>query len=210
MSSECIRAAPSLTRIPVPLWWPSLVAQLVKNLPVEQDTWVRSLGWEDLLEKGKATHSSILAWRIPWTVQSMGSQRVGHAWVTFTFDGHGALRGSSFLGAWDPVYWVLETQSWAESYTRHQHCWVWGHHPDTWLWQVMSFLWSLMASFYSPPQCWEFSRPACSFPSRTAEMPLILIEKCTRTKLSKEKKKNCWKNFCVASSLLWEKDSEKS
>ena len=43
------------------------------------------LGWEDPLEKGKATHSSILAWRIPWTVQSMGSERVGHNWATFTF-----------------------------------------------------------------------------------------------------------------------------
>ena len=46
----------------------SLVAQLVKNPPAIQETWVRSLGWEDPLEKGKATHSSILAWRIPWTV----------------------------------------------------------------------------------------------------------------------------------------------
>ena len=53
--------------------WVSLVAQLVKNLPAMRETWVRSLGWEDHLEK--ATHSSILAWRIPWTVQSMGSQR---------------------------------------------------------------------------------------------------------------------------------------
>ena len=58
----------------------SLVAQLVKNLPAMQDTWVQSLGWEDLLEKGMATHSSILAWRIPWSekpggLQSMGSQR---------------------------------------------------------------------------------------------------------------------------------------
>ena len=44
------------------------VAQLVKNLSAMWETWVRSLGWEDLLEKGKATHSSILAWRIPWTV----------------------------------------------------------------------------------------------------------------------------------------------
>ena len=52
----------------------SLVAQLVKNLPAMGETWVQSLGWEDPLEKGKATHSSILAWRIPWTVQSMGSQ----------------------------------------------------------------------------------------------------------------------------------------
>ena len=48
--------------------WASLVAQLVKNLPAVQETWVRSLGWEDPLEKGKATHSSILVWRIPWTV----------------------------------------------------------------------------------------------------------------------------------------------
>ena len=46
----------------------SLVAQLVKNPPVMQETWVRSLRWEDPLEKGKATHSSILAYRIPWTV----------------------------------------------------------------------------------------------------------------------------------------------
>ena len=56
----------------------SLVAQLEKNLPAMQETWVRSLGWEDPLEKGKATHSSILAWTIPGTMQSMGSQRVGH------------------------------------------------------------------------------------------------------------------------------------
>ena len=44
--------------------------------------WVRSLGWEDPLEKGKVTHSSILAWRIPWTILSLGSQRVGHDWAT--------------------------------------------------------------------------------------------------------------------------------
>ena len=44
---------------------PSLIAQLVKNLPALQETWVQSLGWEDPLEKGEATHSSILAWRIP-------------------------------------------------------------------------------------------------------------------------------------------------
>ena len=62
-----------------------LVAQLVKNLPAMWETWVRSLGWEDPLQKGKATHSSILAWRIPWTVLSMGSQRVGQDWATFTF-----------------------------------------------------------------------------------------------------------------------------
>ena len=53
---------------PLQYSWASLVAQLVKNLPAMRDTWVRSLGWEDSLEKGKATHSSILAWRITWTV----------------------------------------------------------------------------------------------------------------------------------------------
>ena len=56
----------------------SLAAQLVKNPPARQETWVRSLGWEDPLEKGTATHSSIPAWRIPQTVQSVGSQGVRH------------------------------------------------------------------------------------------------------------------------------------
>ena len=55
----------------------------VKNLPTMQETWVKSLGWEDLLEKGMATHSSILVWKIPWTeepggLQPMGLQRVGY------------------------------------------------------------------------------------------------------------------------------------
>ena len=53
---------------PLQYSWASLVGQLVKNPPVMRETWVRSLGWDDPLEKGKATHSSILAWRIPWTV----------------------------------------------------------------------------------------------------------------------------------------------
>ena len=61
----------------------SLVSQMVKNLPAMQETWIRSLGWEDALEKGMATHSSILTWRIPWTeeldgLQSLGSKRVRH------------------------------------------------------------------------------------------------------------------------------------
>ena len=53
---------------PVQYSWTSLVAQLVKNLLSMQETWVRSLDWKDPLEKGNAAHSSILAWRIPWTV----------------------------------------------------------------------------------------------------------------------------------------------
>ena len=68
------------------------MAQMVKNPPTMQETWVQYLGGEDPLEKGMATYSSILAWRIPWTgkpggLQSMGSQRVRHDWMTnvFTF-----------------------------------------------------------------------------------------------------------------------------
>ena len=67
----------------VSLWPSSLVAQMVKHLPLMQETQVQSLGWKDPLEKGTATHSNILAWRIPWTeeprgLQSMGLKRVGH------------------------------------------------------------------------------------------------------------------------------------
>ena len=62
-------------------------AQIVKNPPTMQETWVWSLGWKDPLEEDKATHSSILAWRISWTeepggLQSKGSQRIGHDWAT--------------------------------------------------------------------------------------------------------------------------------
>ena len=65
--------------------WASLVVQLVKNPPAIWETWVWSLGWEEPLEKQRAIHSSILAWRIPGSVSSMGSQRVRHSWVIFTF-----------------------------------------------------------------------------------------------------------------------------
>ena len=67
--------------------WASLVAQSVKNPLAMQDTWIQFLGWEDPLEDSMATHSIILAWRIPWTeepgrLQSMGLQRIGQDWVT--------------------------------------------------------------------------------------------------------------------------------
>ena len=68
----------------------SLGAQTVKHLPAMEETRVQSLGQEDPLEEGMATHASVLAWRIPWTeepggLQSIGSQRVKHDWVTNTF-----------------------------------------------------------------------------------------------------------------------------
>ena len=91
--SACNAGDPSLTPgsgrstgegigYPLQYAWTSLVAQLVKNLPAMWETWVQPLHWEDPLEKGKATHSSILVWRIPWTAESMRLQRAGHDWVT--------------------------------------------------------------------------------------------------------------------------------
>ena len=82
------------------LTWASLVAKLVKNPPAMQETWVWSLDWEDPLENGKATHFSILAWRIPWTVQAMESQRVGHDWATFAF--------SFLLFLWSNRHWQFD------------------------------------------------------------------------------------------------------
>ena len=67
----------------LPIFRASLVAHMVKNPPAMRESWVWPLGWEDPLEEGTATHSSILAWRIPWTIQSIGSQKVRHDWMTF-------------------------------------------------------------------------------------------------------------------------------
>ena len=79
----------------------SLVSQMAKCLPTTRETQLQSPGWEDLLEKEMATHSSILAWKIPWTeepvrLQSMGSQRIGHDWAT--------LLQYFFFIRW-PKYW---------------------------------------------------------------------------------------------------------
>ena len=71
----CVQMAYSLVRVHILYFIASLVAQLVKNLPTVQETWVLSLNWEDPLEMGKATHSSILAWRIPGTMYSPRSPK---------------------------------------------------------------------------------------------------------------------------------------
>ena len=72
-----------ILNVNLPLLPASWVAQMVKRLPAMWETWVQSLGWDEPLEKEMATHSSILAWKIPWTedpgrLQSTGSQRIGH------------------------------------------------------------------------------------------------------------------------------------
>ena len=77
MTPRSERSAGEGIGYPLQYSWVSFVAQLVKNPSAVWETWVRSLGWEDALEKGKSTNSGILAWRIPWTIQYMGSQRVG-------------------------------------------------------------------------------------------------------------------------------------
>ena len=82
---------------PLQCSWASLVAQLVKNLPAMRETWVQSLGWENPLEKGKATHSSILAWRIP-LVHGVAKCRTRLSNFHFTFP-------PSFLHIADPRYW---------------------------------------------------------------------------------------------------------
>ena len=81
-----------------------------KNLPALQETWIQSLGWEDPLEEAMATHSSILAWRIPWTeepggLQSMGSQRVRHSWATFFLRNY-HLSIFNTISAITAIYWM--------------------------------------------------------------------------------------------------------
>ena len=95
------------------------VAQMVKNPPAMWETWVPSLGWEDPLEKEMATHSSTLAWKIPWTeepcrLQSMGSQRVRHDWATslhFTSYHVGSQSLDQGSNPW-PLHWKLRANQW--------------------------------------------------------------------------------------------------
>ena len=115
---------------PLQYYWASLVAQnsLAKNLPAMWETWILSQGWEDPLDESIATHSSILAWRIPWTevpggLQFMGLQRVRHLWVTKHIIGHGYCwpkwcrvvdrsRISQKVGIWDETQRMKRTQLW--------------------------------------------------------------------------------------------------
>ena len=88
---------------PLQYSWASLVAKMINNLPAMQETWVWSLGWEDTLEKGMATHSNILAWRIPidrgaWRAAVLGLQWVRHNWVT-KHSTYSFFRGES----WKPM-----------------------------------------------------------------------------------------------------------
>ena len=115
-----------------------MVAQTVKNLPAMQETHVQSLGWKDPLGKRMATHSSILAWRIPWTKEpgglwSMGSPRVAHDWhfhftsPIFTCQGSSNPGGPRVLGIAHRHY------SWLHSF-QSQCSQPEPFHPGTWVW----------------------------------------------------------------------------
>ena len=124
-------------------FWGSLVAQMVKNPPAIPETQVQSLGWEDALEKGMATHSSILAWRIPWTeepgrLQSMRSHKVRHEWLTNTLlyiTGHSAHDGNQWggllsRGLISDLFLNRTTEATGGSVVKKtclpmQHIWVW-------------------------------------------------------------------------------------
>ena len=95
----------------------SLVAQMVMNLPAVQRSQVLSLGQEDPLEKGMATHSNILAWRIPWTeetggLQSTGPQRVRHNWETSLYNTLLSGRGSSTSFPFSSLHWYYGFYFW--------------------------------------------------------------------------------------------------
>ena len=109
----------------------SLMAQMVKNVPVMQETWVWSLGQEDPLEKGMVTHSSILTWRIPWTeepgkLQSIELKIVGHGWATNThIHTHTHTHTHTGLPMW---------LSGKESTCQRRRCRRYGF--DLWVWKI--------------------------------------------------------------------------
>ena len=110
--------------------WSSLVAQMVKNPPAMQETWIQSLGPEDPLEKGMATHSSVLAWRIPWTeephqLQSMDLQRVGHYWAA------------------EHTHSPLNTTRFRENVT--DHCKLYSAVESVWLTKLLRLPWIFLA-----------------------------------------------------------------
>ena len=92
---------------------------MIKNPPTMRETWIRFLDWEDPLEKGTATYSSILAWRIPmdrgaWQATAMGSQRVRHNWVTFTFTFSPLSEAQSPGVVWEIAYMHQSYPKWGE------------------------------------------------------------------------------------------------
>ena len=134
----------------------------VKSLPAMQETWVWSPGWEDPLEKGMAPHSSILAWRIPWTeepggLQSMGLQRVGHDWApnAFTF-----MCSSDWVGTfrWPSGWWSafqsrrFGVDPWWGNQDPHMPQGSWAHTPQLLIPRALESTWSTSREAHIPQQ----------------------------------------------------------
>ena len=118
----------------------SLVAQMVKRLPTMRETWVQSLGGEDPLEKEMATHSSTLAWKIPWEkpgrLQSMGSQRIGHNWATLL---HSIIStsGNDCCGLVAESWLTLFATPWTVAYQASLSLGI--PRQEYWSWVIISF-----------------------------------------------------------------------
>ena len=147
----------------VPLPWASLVAQRLKRLPGMRETQVQSLGWEDPLEKEMATHSSTLAWRIPWMegpgrLQSMGSQRVGQDWATLLSLSLSSTLSKPSLYIWKFSVYVLLKPSLKDF--QHNLAIMWNGWNYTVIWPFfgIAFLWAGMKTdlFQFWGHCWVF------------------------------------------------------
>ena len=132
--------------------WASLVAEMVNSLPTMQETWVRSLGREDPLEKGMALHSSILAWRIPWTERPGGLQSMGSQSLTWLGDYQHTPGGSSLwlTATWDTG---VTQSSWIRDGRGH----VWTHT----LWENQSLIRLYLCHlnfYYLPPKNFQLKQ----------------------------------------------------
>ena len=113
---------------PLQYSWASLMAQMVKNPPTMQETRVQSLGWEDTLEKGMVTHSSILAWRIPWTEEPGGLQFMGLQIVRHYLGTRQQLCAKCFVRGKETLKWCLYSSnlqfSWRQRMQIHKHLYI--------------------------------------------------------------------------------------
>ena len=142
---------------PLQYSWASLVVQIVKNPLAMQETWVWSLSGEDLLERGVSTHPSVLAWRTPWKMnpaglKSMGMQRVGHNWVTFT---HWLTQGMGESGLYK-LSWEESrpTSLLAQMAAEVAWCWCWSCLAISKLWQNTSLSWQLSSVVWFCESFW--------------------------------------------------------
>ena len=144
----------------------SLVAQLVKNLPAMRETWVWSLGWENPLEKGKATHSSILAWRIPWTVHG-----VAKSWTRLSDFHFTSLHFTTVRNIEMP-----KVSQATKGRINYPFRYVWSCFPGMPKFLFCLFLLQTFSCVFSLVLCWAWSLHSKSCISETAAAPRKLIK----------------------------------